>query len=350
MTGVEKITVGIRADGNGTIGMGHLMRCMSIAYGLQEQGMECAFYTAGREAGKVLTEKGFFCRVLDTDYRDMESELPLLKQLLKESGCRLLLVDSYQMTQKYLDQLMEQCPVFYMDDMGTAGLTADGIINHNIYGQELGYEAWCPAGTMLLLGAGYAPVKKAFTETAYHVRDRVSRIMITMGGSDTLNIAGQLGERLLRMLPEETELDIICGRFNPHLDTLKEMAGLENRLHILVDVQDMWNKMAAVDIAVSAAGSTMYELSAMGVPTVCCYYVENQRRIAEGFGEKVQMVNAGDFSAEEEAVLDRLCQEVCRLAKDTDARKALSGRMKQVADGRGAERIARELQQKILQN
>ena len=268
---------------------------------------------------------------------------------MKEAGCRLILVDSYQITQKYLNALMEQCQVFYLDDTGAGRFMADGIINYNIYGQDLGYEAWCPPGTRLLLGAKYAPVKKPFRETFYAVRDRVSRIMITMGGSDALNIAGQLSGRLLGMLAEDVEIDIICGRFNPHLDTLREMAGQEQRIRILVDVQDMWNKMAEADLVVSAAGSTMYELSAMGVPTVCCYYVENQRRIAEGFAEKVQMVNAGDFSADSAAVLDRLCEEVCRLAENVEARRALSRRMKQVADGRGAERIAQELQQVILQ-
>ena len=306
MTDNKKIMVGIRADGNGKLGMGHLMRCMSIAYALQEQGMECIFYTAEQEAGSFLQERGFRCRVLYTDYQDMESELPFLKQMLKEDGCRLILIDSYQMTQKYIDELMKQCRVYYLDDTGDCRLTADGIINYNIYGQDLGYEAWCPFETRLLLGAEYAPVKKPFTETAYQVRDSVSRIMITMGGSDALNIAGQLTERLLGIMAEDVEIDLICGRFNPHLDTLKEMARQEQRIHVLVDVKDMWNKMAAADMVVSAAGSTMYELSAMGVPTVCCYYVENQRRIAEGFAEKVQMVNAGDFSADGEAVKKNL--------------------------------------------
>ena len=70
MTDMEKITVGIRADGNGKLGMGHLMRCMSMAYVLQEQGMECVFYTAGQEAGKFVQEKGFQCQVFHTDYKD----------------------------------------------------------------------------------------------------------------------------------------------------------------------------------------------------------------------------------------------------------------------------------------
>ncbi len=350
MTEAGKLTVGIRADGNATIGMGHLMRCTSIAYALREHEVNCIFYTAEEEAGKFLRERGFACHILNTDYRNMESELPVLRELMDVAACSLLLVDSYQMTQKYLNCLMEQCKVFYLDDMGDGGLIADGIINYNIYGKDLAYETWCPACTTLLLGAEYAPVKAQFTETYYNVKDAVSRILITMGGSDALNIAGQLGERLLQMLPERIGLDIICGRFNPHLEELRRMAAQEKRIQILVDVQDMWNKMAAADVAVSAAGSTMYELSAMGVPSVCCYYVENQRRIAEGFADKVEMVNAGDFSKDGEAVLDKLTSEICRLVGSEEERKALSLRMRQVSDGYGARRVAEELKKILLQN
>ncbi len=343
MTKVDKSKIGIRADGNTRIGMGHLMRCMSIAKALEKQGVECLFFTACSQAGLFLAERGFACQVLGTEAEDMEAELTILEPILKKENISLMLIDSYQVTQKYLDTLRKTCPVFYLDDMGRKHLKADGIINYNIYGQDLCYEAWCPADTKLLLGAGYAPVKEEFTEVSYEVRDRVSRILITMGGSDGLNIAGSLGQRLLEHLPREIGLDIICGRFNPHLDKLLKMAEQDSRIHVYVDVQDMWNRMAAVDVAISAAGSTMYELCAVGVPTVCCYYVDNQRAIAEGFAEKVQMVNGGDYSVEEQAVLLRITEEVCRLTDSLEARRDLSGRMKKVTDGHGAERIAREL-------
>ncbi len=344
----NKSVVGIRADGNAVLGLGHLMRCMSFAYAMQDQHMECIFYTAEEAAGKLLEEKGFCSKILHTDYTRMEMELPLLKQMLQDDGCGLVLVDSYQITQKYINELMKCCPVYYMDDTGESRLQANGIIDYNIYGPDLGYEKWCRPETDLLLGVEYAPVKKVFIETPYRVRDKVSKIMITMGGSDALNIAGRLSERLLKCLAEDVGIDVICGRFNPHLDVLKKMEEQNSRIHIMVDVPDMWNKMAAADLVVSAAGSTMYELSAMGVPTVCCYYVENQRRIAEAFASEVGMLSAGDFVADSESVLEILCMEINRLVSDTGARKELSERMMQVIDGRGPERLAKKLHQSIL--
>ena len=87
----------------------------------------------------------------------------------------------------------------------------------------------------------------------------------------------------------------------------------------------------------------MYELSSMGVPTVCCYYVENQRRIAEGFAKETCLYNGGDFAKEPELVMDRLIQGICNLVEHKEKREELSIRMKQVSDGKGAMRIAEVL-------
>ncbi len=333
----------IRADGNETLGMGHLMRCMSIARALEKENAKCVFLVAQEQAGVYVKEKGFACEVLNTDYRDMEAEFPVLEALTTKYLPKCWLVDSYQITQEYLSGLRETAPVFYMDDMGENVYEADGLINYNVYGQDLGYESKCPADMQLLLGAGYAPVKSEFLSTEYRLRDKVRNILITMGGSDKLNIAGSLCQCLLDSLPEEICITVICGRFNSHLEELNQLQSKESRIRILVDVPDMWNRMREADIAVSAAGSTMYELSAMGVPTVCCYYVENQRRIAEGFASMIGMTNAGDYSQDPDGTMAHMRNAVCKLAGSKEERESLSFRMKQIVDGQGVERIAKAL-------
>lgn len=341
----EAFVIGIRADGNATLGMGHLMRCMSIAKAVEEQGGTAVFFVAETQAGAFLQEKGFACEVLGTDYKCMDTELPLLEEAVKKYGLQLWLVDSYQITHSYMQALGTLCPVFYLDDTGEQIYPAVGVINYNISGDALGYETRAPKGMQLLLGAAYAPVKTAFTQTPYELREEVQHILITMGGSDTLNITGHLCEELLHRLPKEAEFTLICGRFNPHLQELLKQQQENPQVHVLVDVADMWNKLAQADIVVSAAGSTMYELSAMGVPTVCCYYVENQRRIARGFAEKVGLCNAGDYGADPDTVLAKMTEAVCELMEQKTKREALAVRMKQVADGQGAQRIAEVLKE-----
>lgn len=340
---MKKITIGIRADGGAKIGMGHLMRCLSIAIALKEQNTNVIFITNNEQSKVLVMEKGFVCLQLTGQYESMEEETAELLGILTAQQIQLLLVDSYNATEKYLAEIRAQIPVFYMDDLGRMNLPVDGLINYNIYGQNMSYEKYYPESTALILGSKYAPVKPEFCDTPYEIRERVTNILVTMGGSDALNIAGTLGYALLEVLSQEVEITLICGRFSPHLDKVKALSEADSRVHVLTDVSDMWNQMSKCDLAIAAAGSTMYELCTMGVPTICCYYVENQRRMAECFKKETCMLNAGDYSKEPARVLQLILQEVHKLMEHYELRKRLSTEMKALLDGKGAKRIAEKL-------
>ena len=50
----KKPVIAIRADGNEVLGMGHLMRCMSIGKALEKQGAHCVFFVAQEKAGAFI--------------------------------------------------------------------------------------------------------------------------------------------------------------------------------------------------------------------------------------------------------------------------------------------------------
>ena len=340
---MEQIKIAIRADGSAQIGMGHLMRCLSVANALKEKQAEILFITGNDESRSFVTESGFLCEPLQGHYMSMEEEITETLGILKAKGVRLLVVDSYKATEAYLAEVNSCLPVFYIDDLGRMNLPISGLINYNIYGQKMSYDKYYTKHTELILGSKYAPVKPEFRNTEYEVRKEVKHILITMGGSDSLNIAGALGKILVDILPPDIEITIICGKFSPHFDDVIKLADLHSGVHVLTNVTDMWNQMSKSDLVITAAGSTMYELCTMGVPTICCYYVENQRRIAECFEEETDMLNAGDFSKNPEMVLEAIIQEIHKLINDDGLRRKLSIQMKGVSDGYGANRIAEKL-------
>ena len=47
----------IRADGNEKIGMGHIMRCLTVADALRKQGEEVLFLTADEKPVKFIEER-----------------------------------------------------------------------------------------------------------------------------------------------------------------------------------------------------------------------------------------------------------------------------------------------------
>lgn len=354
----------IRADGNEQVAMGHIMRCLTIACACRKKNMEVQFLLADDSPAKIIEERGFTWKVLHTDYRNMEEELPYLREILtseierrgsawKEgiSGkCEKvgILVDSYFATDSYLKKLQELAVVIYMDDLAAQAFSVDMVINYNHYAVSLPYDklyADRQDETNLLLGCGYAPLREEFALGGenYVVREEMTDVLVSTGGGDRYNVAAAL----FRAVKEEAGIcwHVICGPFNKNYKELKELSEEvgEERLCIHCNVKNMAELMQKCDAAVAATGSTIYELCAVGVPTVSYYFADNQRMGAEGLERLGILKNAGDYSKEPEQVLATILAEVKAFRENRELRKAASNRMRGIVDGRGAERIAEAL-------
>ncbi|MBD5551412.1 MAG: UDP-2,4-diacetamido-2,4,6-trideoxy-beta-L-altropyranose hydrolase [Lachnospiraceae bacterium] len=339
----------IRADGNEKIGMGHVMRCLTIAEALGRLGEEVLFLTADEKPVMLIKERGFSVKVLYVRYDDMEAELPQTAKLLaenREAEKPKILVDSYFITPYYLEQLRMSAKVILMDDEKRAVYPCDGLVNYNIYGKTLEYEKDYPAWTKLFLGCAYMPLREQFRNCNYAVREKAEHVLFTTGGSDSLHIARCMVKRLLQKEKESIQnpvWHIVCGPYHPDTEELERLAAGHVTLQIHKNVTCMSELMQECDIAVSAAGSTFYELCSIGIPTVGFYFVENQRRNMETFAKLTPIKNAGDFSAAPESVLDFVEEEVEVLCREKTLREEISQIMKTIVDGRGADRLAKGL-------
>lgn len=340
----------IRTDANKQIGSGHLMRCLTIAEAADSAGIDTVFLTADEEAEKVLQERGRKYHILHTDFADMEEELPVLLRAVKECiGERKekhrLLVDSYQITVPYMTALkgamqsIEGAALILLEDYGDPSYPADIVINYNIYGNDFSYEK--NAGRALT-GCRYMPLRKEFTMQPCQIREVCRNVLITTGGSDPYRIALELVGRL--HTKEEWMLHVVCGRFSESLESLLCMADTYPNLKVYSDVKRIWELMAECDAAVSASGTTLYELCAIGVPAVCFAFAENQILPGKTFGEKTMMTYAGDYRENKEGMFGRIENRLEALMHMTKTeREKISENLRSVTDGRGSERIIAEI-------
>lgn len=353
-TGKQKIY--IRADGNSQIGVGHQMRCLSVADVFCQQGRTVIFLTAD-ESGAVLPKsRGYECIVLDSDYREPEQEILKVQNILRqqEEGKPLLLLDSYFIRKSYLEALRDDAFLVYFDDYGKEAWPADCIINYNIYGPDMPYDRLYPQSPLLLLGSAYAPLRQEFADTEHIAKKQVTDVLITTGGADAYNVAGQLAERLAggQAVPEEEHIryHVISGVFHTFRDELHRLAAKYPNIMIHENVTQMAQLMAECDIAVSAAGSTLYELCAVKVPVVSFYFVDNQFLPARYFAERTRMLVCGNYAAQPEKTLQSLYEGVRLLEREEAVRNAVAESLENVTDGKGAERIAACLSERFLRD
>ncbi len=97
--------------------------------------------------------------------------------------------------------------------------------------------------------------------------------------------------------------------------------------------------MQKCDFAVSAGGNTLYELCAVGVPTVVYSIADSQLEFAKGFDKAGAAKYAGDARKDH-----RLVQKIITWGTAAIDNQGFRGRMSQrereAVDGKGAERIA----------
>lgn len=336
----------IRADANRKIGSGHIMRCLSIAAELENMGAQTCFLVADESAVPLFQERGQRYKVLHTDYTILEKELGRIESLFQGQNRDFFLVDSYFVTSRYLSHVKKYMPVGYMDDICQIDFPVDLLINYNIFADSVFYRQL--RGTRLLLGTKYAPLRKEFTEVDYEIREKASRVLITTGGSDKYNLAGRLmAKAITDRRTAGLEYCVVSGVYNIHLDELKGMEEEHSNVHIYSNVYNMAELMQQCDIAVTAGGSTMYELSAVGVPIICFSFVENQERIVEGFHKAGLVCFGGNYLTQGEDMLDKLIDTIALLSGSAALRREYSKKVRNVVDGCGALRIAQKITQTL---
>ncbi len=266
--------IGFRVDANEEIATGHLMRCIAIAKACRKQGQDCIFFLAEeKETGRLL-EAGFPYRVLNTDYRKPEQELPRLLNLIKEEELSWLAVDSYQVSAAYLVKVQKAVPVLYIDDMREDFYPVSAVLQY-IPGMSDGRERYESAGISVLRGFSYAPLREEFIATKEKKREK--SILITTGGTDTYNAAGKVLEFCLgRQELSGYTFHVIVGSMNTHAGELGQLAEKNPQVLLHRNISNISDFMSRCEAAVSAGGTTLLELCACRTPTVCFAFADNQ--------------------------------------------------------------------------
>lgn len=334
-----------RADGGREIGAGHIMRCLSLAGALRAAGEACRFLLADDGMAEAVRSAGLDFDVLGTDPAADLAELPVLRPFLCAASPRLVVADSYALTDGWVRAVREVCPVAIVDDLGQFSSSADFLINYNLTALDLaaGYRAAAQRGVKLLLGPGYAPLRPQFCGLPVRkVKRAAADILVSTGGADPENLA--LG--LLRALAGRNfgalRWHFVVGALNPHRSELERLAAGLPGVELHSNVQDMAGLMLRCDVALSAAGSTLYELCAAGLPTVTYTLADNQLPGAAAFAARGLMVNAGDCRSVG-GFPEVLLREVEGLCLDFARRKRQAAEMQTLVDGGGAARVAAAL-------
>lgn len=346
-------TIGIRADANDTIATGHIMRCITIAKQLVLAGNKVLFFTADKYADELLEQAGMPHVCLHTRWDHMEDEITSLREELQKVNCRKLIVDSYQVTEQYFGSLSDLCELIYIDDCFERVYPVDMVINYNAYHVRFPYGEAYGGRAKLLLGTDYVPLREEFWNAAHDdvkhddgnaESTKGVRVLLSSGGGDPCNaLSGILSEAMQDQMLRDVIFDVVIGGFNRNVKALERQAKEHSNICLHYHVRHMAELMRQCTAAVSAAGTTVYELCAMQIPAVLFSSADNQQYDHEFFTKEERMLYAGDIRQDRDKCLNEICSCLKRLLEDGKMRDRMKQKLHEVTDGRGAQRIAEEI-------
>lgn len=336
-----------RADGNKEIGSGHVMRCKTIAHSLRDLGQETVFITADNSMrDQILTDK-FELLCLNSEWQNLELEIEKIANIIEKNRPQAIVLDSYFVTEKYIRSLSKKTKIIYIDDYTNCFADCSIVINYSFYCNKEVYTSLYKvknAKTKLLLGQQYAPLRTEFKckRRITEVKQIPEKILITTGGTDEFGVGGKIAEFICNKFPQGKVI-LVAGSLSTNLAVLKKLEKRYTNLKLEVTPPDMAELMQKSDIAISAGGTTLYELCACEVPTICFSLADNQRQGVEWLYKHDIMISIGSVEDSIEEFFNKLNQAFGKLFNSYELRRHYRQKLTDLVDSLGSERIAKEI-------
>ncbi len=290
-----------RADGNRTIGFGHVYRTLALA-GMLNNDFECVF-AINRPDGFIKDQISKVCQVinLDTEYNypipdkmTTQNQLPYdLQGVVREDD--IVVVDGYHFGAEYQQGLKNTgCKQVWIDDLLRDYPFADAIINHAV---GIGANQY-HTNARLALGLDYAILRKPFF-SPLKPKDYTNKVAyISLGGSDYFGFTLKICKGLLATNSFNHQHILCSAQFEEGLlNDLRQLA--KNHpitLHFNLSAEQIVEVMDVCTHAFVSASTVLIESYSRGLKCFAGYYTQNQHLIYNGF-IKNQLASAiGDFN------------------------------------------------------
>ncbi|MFV8372658.1 UDP-2,4-diacetamido-2,4,6-trideoxy-beta-L-altropyranose hydrolase [Flavobacterium sp. LB2P6] len=277
-----------RVDGSRNIGLGHLIRCMALAFMLKDN-FEIIFVCkeAPENIVKELISSGFL-------FIKINSEVEFFNII---NNRYIVVLDHYGLDTNYQKKIKEiGCILVCIDDLHDKEFHADLIINHAPGVKADDYHA--KPYTQFALGFEYALLRPVFLQAAKQEKiiKKIETIFICFGGSDVKNLTA-LSLNILQHIDQFEKIIVVVGIVYENIEELKLLIGENPKIHLYhaINEKNMLGLLTISDIAIVPSSGILLEAISAGCVIVSGMYVENQKFIYQAYKNEMCFHDAGNF-------------------------------------------------------
>lgn len=236
-------------------------------------------------------------------------------------------------------------PLLVVDDHGRCGeYAAEIVLDQNITALANVYQRRS-SDTRMLLGTEYVLLRREFRmqSRTRAIAEVARRVLVTFGRGDTAEMAVLTLRAIAQMRIPAVSVKMTVAP--PYVDDSRLRAAIDGcdfPVERIATTTRMPELMAWADVAVSATGSTSWELLFMGVPFVGLPLSDDQRPIAQRLHE-MRLITLVECKSGRCA--DEIRASLTALMTDRARRADVMQRGRDFIDGRGPERVMSAMQQ-----
>ncbi|MEH7459137.1 UDP-2,4-diacetamido-2,4,6-trideoxy-beta-L-altropyranose hydrolase [Bacillus sp. JJ1127] len=356
----------IRVDASIEIGTGHVMRCLTLAEELNNQGHQIAFISRELDGHmcNFIKSQGHTvymlpkmklvnnnCNIahahwLQTNWEiDAQQTINIINQNI--SPVDWLIVDHYALDKKWEEKLKEFTQyIMVIDDLADRLHMCDVLLDQNYYTNiDQRYKELIPRNCIKLLGPKYALLRSEFLKERKNLRKRTNilkTILIFFGGSDPTHETSKVIKALEAMDCKQLLIHVVIGQSNPQKDLIQNLCKKHPNMAFHYNIDYMSRLMNEADLAICAGASTTWERYCLGLPALLISVAYNQIEICKAVGN----LGIDFYIGKSEEIYEKDINHAIEVVKSENFDlEASSKKALEIVDGFGRIRVVSEILQ-----
>lgn len=292
-----------RVDASSSIGLGHLMRCLTLAEELIKNGNEVLFImrNATSEVYEIIKSKGVNCKSYYSQELKIDWETDSIHTInfLEENNFLTdwIIIDHYDLDDNWEQRLRPFTKkIMVIDDLANRKHDCDVLLDQNYYlNMEERYSGLVPEHCKLLLGPSYAILRTEFisAKEKKRKRERVNTILVSFGGSDPKYQTLRILKILHSLNLSEIKIEVVVGNANEQREEICAFCKEKPNMFVHLQPRNLASLILNADFGIGSGGVSLWERCFLGLPSIVIVVAENQIETVEAVASKKGIINLG---------------------------------------------------------
>ena len=349
----------VRADASQKIGVGHVMRCLTLADTLRTLGASIQFVSRylpenfrqeieRRGHGVAMLPEVSFEASEDVPHAQwlgasQEVDCQQTREALAGKAIEGIIVDNYAIDYRWHDDIRSVAPnVLVIDDLADRRHRCDILLDQNLYRNiDTRYGELIDDKCQPLLGPKFALLRPEFSELRQKAQVRkgeLKRVFVLYGGADSDNWTLKTVRALAQLLDGKVGVDVVVGSIFPFREEVAKACD-ELGYDFHVQPENLAQLMLNADAAIGAGGAVSWERCCLGLPSAAVALADNQKQLVRDGGEMEILFPIDNELDTSEKLADGLYDFI----NNSSVRETISAKGFDLVDGLGADKVAKEL-------